>query len=383
MQCVKKITIYYYGVKIAAALILVLFTTVKTRAQVLLSPQIPQMGISQKQQLWDVTISNTTNAPINVVLQVLLTDKATGVAVLNGESRQIVIASGAKFFNQSAFLPIVYSVLNNNYSIDASVNGFLPFGNFDVCYSVFVSDSRGSKDAIAEECTTTLVEPLSPPLLVVPADKDSIDETMPSFNWLPPAPTGLFFKLLYDFKLVEVGTNQTPEAALQQQLPLVFKTQIASNTFAYPSSTKPLELGKTYAWQITALNRLSPVAQSDIWSFKVNPKNGISTVAAQTPFYALKTELSGGTFDIKGNALQLSYDNTLSDSVVSVSIYSISKKGRHQLSGGERTLRVSNGHNFISYALSEVSGLAVNGVYLLELINSSNEKWYAQFRYTK
>lgn len=384
MQVQTKHRTYGQIIKKLVMLSLLIFYGLKHHAQILLTPQVPQSGVSQKQQLWDLSISNAGNANATIVIQLLLTDKSTGTPVLSGESKAITIAPGAKFFKQNNFMPVIYTVLSSNYALDASTNGLLPLGNFDVCYSVFNGDARGNRDAISEECTSILVEPLNPPLLVTPADKDSIDETRPVFNWIPPSPATLFSKLLYEFKLVEVAAGQTPETAIQEQLPIIFKTQLISASLSYPSSVKPLDTSKVYAWQVTALNRSSPVAQSDVWSFKINNNTAtLSETTDNTPFYMLKTDLSAGLFNVKGDVLKVMYNNVNNDKTVLLNIYNISKKVRNKLELNSNSIAVHSGQNFISFNLSEISRLSDNGIYLFELTNSANEKWYAQFKYNK
>lgn len=350
-------------------------------SQVLITSQLPEVGTVVKTQLWNLTLSNAGTVNEQVRISMVLTDRKNGVSVLSAETGIITLLPGIKLLQYKDVQPVIYTVLNYNYGTDASPTGFLPAGNFDVCYTL---TKKNAGTALAEDCSLILVEPLNPPLLIMPPDNAVVNELRPFFTWLPPAPLQLFNRLTYDFKLAEVQPKQQPEAALQQQLPLIYRTNLTANSFAYPASVSELDTGKLYAWQVTAMNNGMPVAASDVWTFKPKQTTGAEGATAdnETAYFKLTTEQSSGYFICRG-LLKLAYENNLNDTKASLHIYDITSKFRKETGNSYATITLKPGQNFIDYDAESEAGLINKHIYQLELVNSKGEVWSARFEYQK
>ena len=347
------------------------------RAQVLINLQLPQAGIHVKSQLWNMTLVNTGTEILNLKIDMTMTDIATGQAVLSAGTRMFTLSGGAKQIQLKDLVPVQYNVLNNAYAVNNSPDGFLPVGSFTVCFSILKKNFE-TIDKISEECETIEVEPASPPVLITPGDLTETDQGHPLFNWLAPSPAYLFNNLSYAMKLVEVVNNQSPDEAVQRNIPVFYQSDIAKTSLLYPNSFAALQIGKTYAWQVVANNNGLYAAKSEVWSFKVS--GAAKTTEASQPAYYYKL-LKGGnasTF-ISDGFLKLEYVNENNDSTAQLVIYTYRKKKIDKVM--ESIVKLHFNQNLIDLDLREAGGLKKNALYNIELMNSAGEIWSGRFEF--
>lgn len=357
----------------------VIFVNNISSAQVLINLQLPQAGISIKSQLWSITLTNTSNASLPIRIRMIMTDLSTGQVVLSGTTNLLQLERGNKILQYNDVIPVNYSVLNTNYNVDMAPNGFLPIGNFNVCYEI-VKQAGEVFESIGEECATIEIEPVSPPFLNSPDDHSEVVEKRPLFMWLPPAPINLFNNLSYNLRLVEILPNQNSSNAIQQNFPVISQNYIAGLTFQYPSSYAALDTGKAYAWQITANNNNLLIAKSDIWAFKIQGPAIDNFQNRETSYFKLRTEPSSSYFVCEG-VLKFEYTNEVNDSLVSIRIYDLTpiNKKLIRLENDEMLLRF--GQNLLEIDLKNSNGIINGHLYSIELINSRKEVWNGRFKY--
>jgi hypothetical protein len=359
-----------------------IFLFAGSRAQVTITPQLPQTGIKLKTQLWNLGLSNTGAAPVTVKISMVLTETSSGQQVLSATSNLLSLSRGVRLIQYNNVVPVNYTILNNTYHVDASPNGFLPVGNFTVCYEILKQlPGAESFENIAEECTQIEVEPLAPPYLSLPANQSEIEELRPVFSWIPPAPAAFFNNLSYNFKLVEVLNGQNPDDAVQVNIPLLMKPFQTGNNMQYPASLPALENGKTYAWQVAANNNGLFVAKTEVWTFKLKVSApGTTPYPNETPYYRLKQEVSNAYFVCNG-VLKLEYDNEINDREITISIYDVSSKIKKKMNLKQNSIGLKYGQNFIDIDMRETSGMLNGHYYLVELVNGKTETWGGKFEY--
>lgn len=237
--------------------------------QVSLSLQEPPAGIVQKNQLWNLAVVNAGASALEISIVMTLSDLSTNQPVLSGSTKPFILQKGVKQLRLAEVGPI-------NYTYTSPVFGRLneslvPVGQYQVCYLVY----GGAKDAegiLAEDCMPLEVQPLSPPQLTLPSDSAILTSKNIQFSWLPPTPPALFADLNYDLVMAEIRPDQTPAAAIQENVPLYFARQLRSISNNYPSSGNRLDTAKWYAWQIVAKNGQTPAGFSEVWTFKIQPE---------------------------------------------------------------------------------------------------------------
>jgi hypothetical protein len=353
------------------------------KGQVLLNLQLPPAGIYLKSQLWNFSITRMTAQPLSIKVEMTFTDASNGQRVMTASSGIVTLAQQVTQLQASSLAPIAYNVVNNAYQVDINPNGFLPVGRFEVCYAV-IQANQDVADKLAEDCETIEVEPVSPPLLVQPADGEQTDAGRPFFTWLPPAPAAAFGTLQYDWVLVQVLGNQTPADAVLHNMPLHAQQYLGTNSLLYPASLPPLDTGKTYAWQVSARSTGNAISKSEVFSFSVRrflPDTALQRRSTEV-YTPLKREQDAAYATAFG-AARFEYLNETRDTVATVAIRDISHTGHPSVLPGNLQLRLGFGLNYLSIDLTGNGNVYDKRLYLLELVNSKGERWYLKFEYRK
>jgi len=364
---------------------LLLLVTIIVRenfAQVLINLQLPPSGITLKSQLWNFSLVNTSSDILSVQVEITITDLSNNQHVLTASSNRMQLAKGIKLVHVNDAAPVTYNVSNTGYSIDASPEGFLPVGKFAVCYTVLQIIHNGVEQ-VADDCANIEVEPLSPPILIMPADSEVVTVVRPVFNWMPPSPYNLFNSLQYSWVLTEVLPMQTGAVAVQQNIPLASQSGLSVPVFAYPASLQALDENKLYAWQVTAKNNTTAIAQSEVWTFRIKKADSNDLIKKDPEgfFAKLKHEEDAATVLCYG-VLRFEYLNEINNGMVRIDVSDISVGKRKTISLDQTEYPVTTGRNFMQMDLRD-KNLATGHTYLLQLNSASGEHWYLKFEYRK
>lgn len=351
-------------------------------AQVITKLQLPPVGLSLKSQLWNLSLINTSNEVLDVRLELVVSNASTNQKILSGTTRVINLPKGLRMLTANGVAPVTYNVLSPEYNFNVAQEGFIPVGTYNVCYTLVAFRGDAGGDRIGEECETIDVQPISPPLLISPSDSEYVEINRPLFTWLPPSPSNLFNGLAYDFTLAEVQSTQSGADAIQQNIPIQQASNLLTNSLQYSPSFQELDTAKLYAWQITVKSAGSPVAQSEVWTFRL--KSNKSTPIKNTDFdYYAKLKMgTDASFSLSSGVVKYAYLNEANDKSVAIKVHDITSALRKEIKLDSSYVNLQYGENYRQLDLSQ-SGLADKHVYLLELINSKRESWYLKFEYRK
>lgn len=312
------------------------------QAQVTISVQLPSAGMIQKDQLWNLVLSNSGTGPVEITVLLNLQDAASGQTVLSGGSRSLLLGKGVKIITPSDVQPVQYSFVTGTFN-----GNYLPLGNYMACYTV--SRAMGERiESLADECVRVSIGPLSPPLLNAPADKSVLRTAIPQLSWSPPAPLGMFDELSYDLNIVEVQEGQAPSDALLYNTPLYSKAHSKLTYENYPPSYARLEAGKTYAWQVIARNGQSYAASTEVWTFSL-AKDSIKATEAGNSYILIKNsnEPSGVGY-VFGNSLNVKYYSFDKEHQTMIRFLDVNGKILT-----ERKQKISYGDNFLNFSLDQ------------------------------
>lgn len=351
-------------------------------AQIIVMPPVNRIGILQKQQLWDITLSNTSAYTVTGHIEVVLGDGTSGQPILIGVAREINVSPGVTQVNAAVVEPVQYTQVNGNYVIDPGPEGFLPLGNFSVCISFFRHE-HGIVNQIAEECDFIEVEPLSPPQLLLPWDEAEETQINPTFNWLPPAPVSFFINLRYDLDIAEVYPGQSPADAIQQNIPLLHQPEIVPTSLLYPVSAPALQFNKQYAWRITAKSNGAVVSRTDVWSFTLKEEADIPKIRTNHLPYSRLVKYDQPGYSLQVDFLKFEYFNEANDSTWNIKIYRLDDKDMDTVAFQWDTIPIGTGQNLVNIDLSNNPAFSDKHFYLLELTNGRNEKWRLRFEFRK
>lgn len=350
-------------------------------SQVVMNLQLPPAGILQKEQLWNLSLINSGATSVQVQLEMQLSEEATQQRVLTGLTREFVLPKGVSQIRQTDIYPVVYNALHPSYPVDIAPNGLLPIGIFNVCFSLISLDAHGER--IGDVCEVIAVEPLSPPMLVLPADGEQLESSRPVFTWVPPAPVSLFRNLSYDLDVVEILPAQSPGDAIVQNIPLLHLSNLQHTSVMHPPSLTGLDTAKQYAWRVKANNDGMAVANSETWVFRV--ASGVEQEKEPPPLtnYTRLSRGQDGAFATCKGVLLYEYIHPLNDTSVNLRLYDVTRPGNTPVPGITEAVPVRYGTNFLRLDLAGTGGLTTGHMYLMELVNTKGEKWYLKFQYSK
>ncbi|WP_315819557.1 hypothetical protein [Paraflavitalea speifideaquila] len=127
---------------------------------------------------------------------------------------------------------------------------------------------------------------------------------------------------------------------------------------------------------------MAPIANSEVWSFRVKQfgvDSNINIVGG--PYFSKLTRTEEAAYVISNGILRFEYLHELNEPHVEVSIVDISDAGRKQVQLDSTKIPVQFGQNFQQMDLRQNNDMKNKHMYLLELINARREKWYLKFEY--
>lgn len=357
-------------------LIIAMASSFESWGQLIIHPQLPPGGVVQKNQLWNLIVTNTGQSNVSASVTMTMAVSQTGEQILSASTASIILPTGTTMLNPSQLMPIQYHSSTGFTSPDPS--GFLPPGNFLICYSF-----NSASETKSEKCIVINIAPLSPPQLVLPEDWSIIDSTaIPLFTWLPPTPLNIFNDLKYDLNIVRVNEGQAPADAIQLNIPMLIQSDISGAAMVYPMSAPTLETGVQYAWRVTAKNNETPVSNSETWVFTLGGLSPKKLNSSELPFVRLKKNGESG-YAICPGKLKFAYINETTDTIWNITVYDINHPVKNKLSFNLDSIPLKKGLNHVQYNLTGNPSFIDKHIYLLELRNSRNEIWRMKFEYVE
>jgi hypothetical protein len=312
----------------------------RSEAQITVQPLLPSQGLFQKEQLWNILAINSSSYPQQCYVVLSLQDRQSGREIMSATSTSFTLEKGSKQLNEANLTPIQYT----DFAFDDK--SFLPVGSYMACFKLIGAGHESGQ--FSESCVPFDVAPLSPPMLILPADS-SVLQTAPSqFTWQPPAPLTMFQQLHYEILIAEIAAGQRPEEAVELNTPLYIDLNVPTSFMNYSGAYPSFEQGKWYAWQVVAQDGGSYAAKTPVWDFKVSQPDVPAVVPLSTNYIILSNEksMSEGI-------------NILSDNTAHIKYYSFDKdhSGTMNFIGPDgkilesTTIQLAYGDNYLTYKL--------------------------------
>jgi hypothetical protein len=346
---------------------------VSVQGQINLVLQVPPVGVMQKAQLWNMALVNGGIAT-SVSIQLTLLSTKDNQPVMTATARAAYLAKGTTVLTVKEVSPVMYDYLSPAFT-DRDPNGFLPAGNYKACYSVRTVESSGhGANILAEDCIPVEVQPLGPPQLVTPADKDTVPTAYPQFSWIPPVPLNIFSDLSYDLLLVEVLPGQAAQEAIQQNIPVYTIGHYKDVVHLYPSSNHPLDTGRLYAWRILARNDGEYIDESEVWTFRLADPKKDSVKIPYDAYMQLRkgNEQAAAVHNITNGILAVRFYSYAKEHDTTVNFYDQGGKTIRQL-----TRRIVYGENLMSFPID--GAFEKKKVYRVEIADERGYKNSASF----
>jgi hypothetical protein len=269
-------------------------------------------------------VRNETQSELTALLRIVIREDAGG-SVTEINVRNVSIRRGMNLFSRSMLKQAQLSFASNEAGGMFRQTGKLPEGDYEYCYEINITES---KPAIAqdyyENCFHFSLRPMTPLLLVDPAEEEKTCNQKPSFTWQPPLP--LDFKARYQVIVSEVKEKQAPVEALSFNQPVINVSGLAQARLTFPAHVKELEKGKTYAWQVYYSVDRRLVLKSEIWTFKVECDEDKSSVPDES-YRELKTGVEGDYYLAK-QKLRFAVNNPYNDGELKYFIAPLDNPGK-------------------------------------------------------
>lgn len=339
--------------------------------------QINFMPSVHGQSLSGVTffqINNLTNTDFNASLKIIISEEKAGtVAEINSPS--MLIKRGLSSFNQSMIAIGNIKFFQNQVASILKQTTRLPEGEYEYCYELSPIEEKAGVQDFYENCFHYNLQPLSPLLLVEPMDREKICNQKPGFIWQPPMPADLNAR--YRILLVEKKEKQTAREALSYNQPIINISDLRVPRINYPLSSKELEKGKTYAWQIYYSVNNMLLSRSEVWTFKIDCEED-SVTEADDSYRELKSGISGDYY-VANRILKFAINNAYSDGDLEYKIYNQSEQNK-QVKNLPR-LKLVTGLNKYDLKIYEYTAFKDGDNYLLEIQMPGGQKLNLRFTY--
>ncbi len=263
---------------------------------------------------------------------------------------------------------VIYSKSSFNFSKTYAGNqlsqtGKFPEGEYEYCYEIIVNDAKTqSLVGTYENCFNSVIQPLTPLLLINPSDGDEICNTRPDFTWQPPMPIDINAR----FRLIvaEIKEKQSPVEAITYNLPVINQPNIIGNNLLYPQNLRGLVKDKKYAWQVTLYtNAKTIITKSEIWVFSIHCNEEKTSV--ENDSYRELKESQDGNFYVAKKFLRFSFNNPYNEGDLNYQIVNIATPGS-EIKGLEK-LKIKSGINKYDLDLSENRFIKNEQQYILQV----------------
>ena len=241
---------------ITLASILLIFADAKPQIIIVLAK--PPLNQLKSEHLWKLQLNNPTPNTYKVFLTGSVTERTEGT-IFEARSSVFELPPGIKNIAMKDLGSISILSSRKDYEEMLIRTGTVKEGDYEICVT---ATNAEDKIDLGKGCINQSIVHPNPPILLYPCNGCEIETEVVEFSWTPITPP--MPGVTYGLKIVEILSNQTPEAAIQNNLAWFEKRDIPTTTLTYPTAARKLEPGKKYAWSVEAIG-----VRSEISSFNI------------------------------------------------------------------------------------------------------------------
>lgn len=322
-----------------------------------------------------IKILNITTEVLNGRLEAEVRKMGEVSAIVKLIIPSLNIVTGNNLIPFAKFRAAIISYSGNTEGNFVRQTNNLPEGELEYCFR-FIVNVKNSPDEIYENCFPGFNMISTPLELILPDDKDQFCNKRPNFSWHPSLP--LRSEESYALKLVEKLPGQSSSEAVLVNTPIIFQMNIRSFSMPYPSGSPELKEAKSYAWQVTAINK-GMQSISEVWEFTVkcdlNKKD-----SSLNSFRELKAIDDGGYLNA-GAELRFAVYNYYIEAPLDYSLTDLSVPDRKLK--GLPSVTLLKGVNNILIDLKKVAGMQEGNEYLLKVVMPDGKPVSLRFKYSE
>jgi hypothetical protein len=338
----------------------------------ILNAAVTEYNITPK-GLLEVSVMNA-QSDIEVVLEGKIYN-AQNEVILDVTSNPFLLKKGMNSTAQSniSITSVIYA--SNDQANYIKTYHTLPSGKFKYC--AFIRSFPN--DLISDEYCNDLESELSSFLfLVSPPDKDVIETKYPVLIWTHSEPFSLNSPNEY-YKMVvtDLNPDQSPESAINTNIPVYLKNFLTSHNVQYPVDAKELQPGKSYAWQVEKISNGNIVNKTEAWQFKLKAPDPVR----ENKYIVIKKTLDGTYYLAEGNKIFFRFDEGYGSNLLNYKILNEKMEAvtasETKSNKGVQIEMVKTGYNQFCINLNNYK--MGKGIYTLEVTNEKNEVFKLKF----
>lgn len=299
------------------------------KAQVTVILQQPPAFQFKIENMWKVTLINTTLSTTKVYLKGLATARIDG-QIVEVTTSTFDLPRGTKIINARELAPLKVNERNSKYSDVVKKIGGVPTGDYDICVSVFNAETNA---LLGEMCVQSQVLNLTQLQLMQPAQATIFDMNPKSgnapqkqqtnderfaarlnkigrtktdaeivgvlekssaehsrggqlelvrnatkvtlvgglipFSWLPPAPLPQGVRVSYRLQIAEINPKQSAYDAMRANPKLVVLEKLQTNLVVLPIAARRLLPNRWYSWKVDVFLDNKIIQESEVFSFSM------------------------------------------------------------------------------------------------------------------
>lgn len=367
--------------------VLGLFFIAAQASDVTIQPRFTNSFRFTSTDVWNIDVQFTGTGNLNAYMVATITTGGRPVCIV--KSGTVLLTPGAQSFTNATINTAQLNYQSQAIADIESITGTYPSGNYKICYNAYCvtanCDGLGANALFNEypQCFEMVIEPPTPLLLAFPEDKAELEWKRPTFNWIAPMPLGSVAGFNYEYILVERDKNQTCPDAITRNRPMYKQSGIDQPTLPYPAELNDLDTGKVYCWKVNGLVEDIPVAQSEVWEFRLKKEE---REKPKVQMIKCELEIKSGTnyVSLKDSVLLYYNEEYKTNSEEKLQIFITPEMGQGD---NEKTIQLENsflpGIQYPGFLPFELRSIKEGKTYLIRMTNSKNENWYARITIKK
>ncbi|MBL0913106.1 MAG: hypothetical protein IBJ09_12100 [Bacteroidia bacterium] len=281
------------------------------RAQYLLTAISPPPQFTHD-DLWNLTLTRTNTSDnytqFYIALRIFnnnsLLEVKTNSAMLPLSNAVTVIHIG----NIADVQPFTINYYNATVLQQVVASGGLfPPGVWNIDFTLYGRPSDGEFTELADYSYPLIVDAMWPPMLLSPADGDTVQTLNPILTWTPAFSTYLPGNVMYNLRVVPIFTGQTKQQAITANYPAYQDAGIPMPLQIYPNTAQPLDSNTRYAWQAEGFSGSSSLGQSEVWEFCYCFGNVIDSVNVPLIWYDLQPDNTDNIYLFNSDSLRFRF----------------------------------------------------------------------------
>ncbi|MGQ3013504.1 MAG: hypothetical protein ACT6QS_07350, partial [Flavobacteriales bacterium] len=241
------------------------------RAQYLLTAISPPPQFTHD-DLWNLTLTRTNTSDNYTQFYIALRifnnssqlEVKTNSAMLSLNNTVTVINIG----NIADVQPFTINYYNATVLQQVVASGGLfPPGQWNIDFTLYGRPSDGEFTELANYSYPLIVDAFWPPMLLSPADGDTVQTPNPILTWTPAFSTFAQGNVTYILKVVPILYGQDAQQAIMANFPMYMESNIPMPLQMYPNTAQPLDSNHRYAWQVEGRADGLSLGSSEVWEF--------------------------------------------------------------------------------------------------------------------